>query len=230
MIANASFGRLTLGVLTIGLLLYVAWRLISVAVIKDHDLSSWGDRVGYAFSAVFYVTLAWSAGKASLTGLDPEESTTVEDLSTSIMDVTAGRTMVGVAGVVTIAVGAYFAVHKGIQRSFTNELHGVGSHLADNGPKRQALLIAGVVGWLCRGLVTMFVGYFVLRSAWRFDAEDARGFDQALRSVANSGPGGVVVISCGVGLIAYGVFCLASARFRRLDDVDHDHGELTSHG
>ena len=34
--------------------------------------------------------------------------------------------------------------------------------------------------------------------------------------------GGVIVIGCGLGLIAYGLFCFASHRFRRLDD--HDHG------
>jgi len=221
-IANASFGRLTLGVLTVGLLLYVIWRAISVAVITGNDLTAWGDRIGYTFSAVFYVTLAWTAGKASFTGLDPQEPSTVEDLSRRIMEVTAGRTMVGIAGLITMGVGLYFAVHKGIGRSFTKKLAGVSNSFAENEPKRKTLLVAGVVGWVGRGIVTLFVGYFLARAAWRFDADDANGFDQSLRAVAGSGLGGGVVIACGTGLIAYGVFCLASARFRRLGAHDRE--------
>ncbi len=217
-IADAPLGRLLLGVLAVLLMLYVVWRIASVAVIRGNGVKEWADRVGYSFSAIFYILLAYTAGKAAFTGVDPEEPNTVESLSKSVMEMSGGRVMVGAGGVVLIAIGLYFAVHKGIQRSFTEELDGVQPHLAHNDEKRKALVIFGVIGWIGRGVVTMLVGYFVLRSAIRFDSNDARGFDQSLREVAGTTLGTSVVYACAVGLIAYGVFCFASYRFQSLKD------------
>ncbi|MGB3737178.1 MAG: DUF1206 domain-containing protein [Ilumatobacter sp.] len=217
-VAEASFGRPLLGVLTVGLLLYFVWRLVSVAVIRGNGLDEWAHRVGYAFSGIFYLLLAYTAGKAAFTGVDPEESNTVESLSKSVMEVTAGRTMVGLAGLVTIGVGGFFVVHKGLQRSFTDDLISVRSEPSHNEPKRAALVVAGVVGWIGRGVVTALVGFFVVRAAVRFDPNEARGFDQSLRQAAESGLGTALVVVCAVGLIAYGVFCLVSHRFRTLEE------------
>lgn len=218
MIADVPVGRLILAVLTVGLLLYVVWRVLSVAVIRGNGVEEWADRVGYTFSGIFYVLLAYTAGKASFTGLDPEESNTVESLSKAVMEIPAGRTMVGIAGLAIIGVGLYFAIHKGIQRSFIEDLNSVRPHPTDNERKRGALVIAGVVGWIGRGVVTVLVGFFVVRSAWRFDADDARGFDQSLRQVAGTGVGSTLVLAAAIGLIAYGIFCFASHRFRTLED------------
>lgn len=217
-IADASVGRPLLAVLTIGLALYVMWRVLSVAIIRGNGVKEWGDRVGYSFSAIFYLLLAYTAGKAAFTGIDPEKSNTIERLSRSVMEMSGGRLLVGAAGLVAIGVGLYFIVHKGIQRSFTEDLARVQADPRNNEPKRAALVIAGVVGWIGRGMVTLFVGYFVVRAAVRFDPNDARGFDQSLRQVAGTGLGSAVVFACAVGLIAYGVFCLVSYRFRRLND------------
>jgi len=217
-IADAPVGRPLLAVLTIGLVLYVIWRVLSVAVIHGRGVREWGDRVGYTFSGLFYLLLAYTAGKAAFTGVDPEESNTVEKLSKSVMEMTAGRTMVGAAGLVTIGVGIYFAVHKGIQRSFTDDLDGVQPDPRDNEAKRAALVVAGVIGWIGRGIVTVFVGFFLVRAAVNFDSSDARGFDQSLRQVAGTGIGSAVVLSCAIGLVAYGAFCLVSYRFRSLSD------------
>lgn len=216
-IAEAPFGRTLLGVMMVGLVLYTIWRILSVALITGNGLDEWSHRVGYAFSGTFYGLLAYAAGKAAITGIDPEESSTVEDLSASVMEVTAGRTMVGIAGVVTICIGVYFAVHKGLQRSFAGDLDGVDERLTANQPKRRALLIAGVFGWLGRGFVTALVGFFVLRAAVQFDPNEARGFDKALREIADTTTGSIIVFACAVGLIAYGVFCFFSHRFRFLD-------------
>lgn len=218
MIADGPIGRPLLAVLTIGLLLYFAWRILSVAVIRGNGAEEWADRVGYTFSGVFYALLAYTAGKAAFTGVDPEESNTVESLSKSVMEMTGGRTMVGIAGLVTIGVGVYFAVHKGIQRSFTEDLVSVQPAPHDNEPKRAALVVSGVVGWIGRGIVTVLVGFFLVRAAVRFDSDDARGFDQSLREAAGTGLGTALVLTAAIGLIAYGIFCFASHRFRTLSD------------
>lgn len=217
-IADAPVGRALLAVLTTGLALYFIWRILSVAIIHGNGVREWADRVGYTFSGLFYLVLAYTAGKAAFTGIDPEKSNTVERLSKSVLEMTGGRMLLGAAGLITIGVGTYFIIHKGIQRSFADDLARVQPDPQDNEPKRAALVIAGVIGWVGRGIVTVFVGFFVVRAAVRFDADDARGFDQSLRQVAGTGLGSAVVFACGIGLIAYGAFCFASYRFRTLDD------------
>lgn len=217
-VADFPAGRFLLGVFAAGLFLYSIWRLLSVAVIKGSGLRKWGDRIGFTFSAVFYFTLGWTAAGAALSGIEPGESETVEGLSTTVLEWWIGRPLVGLAGVITMAVGVYFAVHKGIQRSFAKHLNNVDPTPSANLPKRRALVYSGVIGWVGRGIVTCLVGFFVLRSAWRFDPDDARGFDRSLRHLAGTGTGSALVIVCAVGLVAYGAFCVFSARFREIED------------
>ena len=217
-VGDVPFGRVLLVVLVVGLLLYSTWRFLSVAVISGNGWSEWGDRIGYTFSAVFYLTLAWTAGIAAAYGAQPDDQSSVEKYSQQVLEMTGGRVLVGIAGAITIGVGIYFTIHKGIQRSFADDLDGVEPAPGDNPPKRHALVIAGIVGWIGRGIVTVLVGFFVLRSAIRFDPDDAAGFDRALRRVADSGLGTFLVFVAAVGLIAYGVFCSVSYRFRSLDE------------
>ena len=215
-IAEAPLGRLLLAVLAVGLVLYAMWRLLSVAVIRGGGAAEWGDRIGYSFSAIFYLVLAYSAGKSAISGIDPEGSSTVESISSTLLDVTAGRYLLGLGGVVTMAIGAYFTVHKGIRRSFVDDLDSVRPSLEDNESKRNLMVISGVVGWIGRGIVTMLVGFFVLRSAWVFDPDEARGFDRALREVAGTGTGSMLVFASAIGLIVYGAFCFLTHRARTL--------------
>lgn len=210
-------GRFLLGVLAVGLVLYCLWRILSVAVIRSNDLSAWLDRIGYTFSAVFYAVLAWVAARGALLGADPERDNTVERLSQSVMDSTLGRGAVMLAGIVTFVVGAFFVVRKGLMRSFADDLSGVRSDRSDD-LGEHVLVAAGVAGWIGRGIVTMLVGFFVTRAAWRFDPEDARGFDGALRRVATTSTGTVLVWVAAVGLILYGGFCLLSHRRRALKE------------
>ncbi len=217
-VGEAPLGRILLVVLTVGLLLYCVWRLLSVAAIRGRGLSDWGDRIGYGFSGLFYLVLAFTAGKAALIGVDPEGSNSVEQISKSLLEMTAGRWLLGAVGIATIGIGIYFAVHKGVQRSFVDDLKSVSPSPSDNEPKRAALVIAGVTGWIGRGIVTALVGFFIVRAAVRFDPNEARGFDRSLRQVAGTSTGSTLVLVCAVGLIAYGVFCLMSHRFRTLKD------------
>jgi hypothetical protein len=216
-IVDQPFGRIIVGVLAVGLVLYSLWRILSVAVIRTHSGEAWLDRIGYSFSAVFYGVLAFVAARAAINGANPERDNTVERWSSRAMEWEFGRWLVGAAGVITLAVGIFFIVKKGIMRSFCDDLTGIDGDRRDDTVER-ILVASGVVGWIGRGIVTVLVGFFVTRAAWRFDPDEASGFDAALRRVADSGTGTVLVWIAGVGLVAYGAFCLLSHRRRRLKD------------
>ena len=73
---------------------------------------------------------------------------------------------------------------------------------------------AGVVGHVARGVVFGLIGIFVTKAATDYDAQDAIGFDGALRKLAEAAYGPWLLGVTAAGLVAYGVFCLVDARYR----------------
>ncbi len=217
-VADAPFGRILLALLTVGLALYALWRVLSVLETRGGEIDDWAHRVGYGGSAALYVTLAVASGSAAWNGSDPQSSNTVERLSRWALEMPGGRWLLGVAGTATVAVGGYFVVRKGLQRSFCDDLNEVGGRLSSNGSAEKTVLMLGVIGWIGRGIVTALVGLFVARAAITFDPNDAQGFDKSLRELAGSGWGSATVLGCGVLLLAYGAFCFGSYRYRTIDD------------
>ncbi len=210
-VANPA-GRILLGTLAVGLVLYCTWRLLTAALVRGTELSDWLDRIGYVFSASIYGVIAFTAIRAVLRDVKPEDSNTVENLSRTMLESSVGRWVLLLGGVVAFIVGAYFLIEKGLRRGFLDDLT-----LSDaSHTERNAVTAAGVVGWVGRGFVTSAVGYFVTKSAWEVDQSDARGFDRALREVATTDIGRPLVLIAGLALVAYGIFCILSLRHREL--------------
>ena len=74
----------------------------------------------------------------------------------------------------------------------------------------------GVLGHLARLVVWGLIGAFLLEAAWEYDPKQARGLDGALLEVAQASYGGVLLGAVAVGLLAYAVYCLVQARYRRI--------------
>ena len=83
--------------------------------------------------------------------------------------------------------------------------------------EREAVVWTGTVGWIGRGIVTGMVGVFIARAAWSARHDEARGFDRALREVASSHAGSLLVGGSGVALVLYGVFCIAAVRHLEIE-------------
>ncbi len=218
-VVSSPGGKVLLGVLAVGLALYAVWRLLSTALVHGGEAKDWVDRIGYLFSATFYGLLAFTAGNVALSDAQPgnsntAHSNTVEDASKAMLESSIGRWALLLAGLVTMGLGVYFIVQKGINTSFLEELSFKGASTEE----RRFITTAGRVGWMGRGLVTTAVGFFVTKAAWEVDRDDARGFDRALRELAAHAQGRFVVLAVGVGLIAYGVFCILSFRYQELED------------
>ena len=125
----------------------------------------------------------------------------------------AGRWLLLVGGVVVVGIGVYFVIDRGLKRSFLDDLS-----LADAVPgEREAVVWTGTVGWIGRGIVTGMVGVFIARAAWSARHDEARGFDRALREVASSHAGSLLVGGSGVALVLYGVFCIAAVRHLEIE-------------
>jgi hypothetical protein len=217
-IADNSIGSFALWIIAIGLALYVVWRLISIVLPAENSPKVWLTRVGYLISAALYSLLAWSA--LSFARHDPaasgeSEDAKVERFTRELMEKSGGRWLVGAVGVAVVAVGAYFVI-KGLRATFRDELEpgGVGpvSH--------EAIVTLGRVGWAGRGVVMGLVGWLFLRAAIRFNPDEAKGIDGALRDATGSTLGALFVAFAAVALAVYGLFCVISAPRQRLTSAD----------
>ena len=220
-IAEASYGAVLLVLVSVGLLLYSGWRLTSAMLPGDDgEAETWAHRIGWLFSAVVYLFLAWSALSVVLSDGGGSGSTgqsgsggqsTVEELSRSLLESAGGRWLLGLGALGGLAVAGYFG-YKGIERKYLEEI----DVSSASSWERTVLTEFGRVGWVGRGITVALISVFVLIAAVTADPDEAKGLDGALRDVSDNWWGAILVIVAGIGLAAYGVHAAVSARHRRL--------------
>lgn len=217
-VAETPLGTVLLVVLAAGLALYAIWRLFTVILPGDWTGRALLDRLGYLVSTIVYSALLFTIVGLIRTrdrAADEREDRIVEDLVKDVLSVTAGRTLVVVAGLVVIGIGAVFA-HKGATLSFRSQLERC------DGVEGGAIDHLGRVGWIARGISMALIGAFLIRAAQQFDPEEAAGLDDSIRQLTGSWWGVGLALVVGAGFVAFGVFCVLSARHRKLEGPTND--------
>ncbi|MGM1033722.1 MAG: DUF1206 domain-containing protein [Bacillota bacterium] len=75
----------------------------------------------------------------------------------------------------------------------------------------------GKFGISARGVIFGIIGVFLIKTAIQADPDETKGLDGALAEVANQPFGPVMLTIVSLGLIAYGVYMFAEARYKRLN-------------
>lgn len=216
-IAERPFGRALLVVLCIGLLGYIAWRVADATVghrDADDEAERTGKRALAALKAVLYSILLVSAVRLVLRGPSAAGSpgdTKEESLTARLLALTGGRWIVATVGV-ALMLGGLYIVYRGLGQKFddkldTSEVGGVFGPIVD---------VLGTVGLAARGSVYALVGFVALKAAIDFDAEQANGFDGTLKLIAQQPYGEVLLTVTALGLMAFGLYSFAEARYRQL--------------
>ena len=214
-IAGSPGGALLLWVLGLSMLLYAAWRVTSAVFPGSHDAEASAKRIGYVVSAVIYTTFAITAITLARAGAADsaqaaDGNSKVTNLTGRVMSYGIGRWLIGLIGVIVIAAGIYRLV-KGLKQDVEDELD-----LSGMSPERVLWTRRlGAIGEVGRGIAIGVIGFFLLRAALDFDADQATGLDGALRRLALETWGVLVVAVIALGFVAYGVFCLATFTHRR---------------
>jgi Domain of Unknown Function (DUF1206) len=74
----------------------------------------------------------------------------------------------------------------------------------------------GRLGIAARGIVFGIIGLFLIQAAKQSDASQAKGFGEALASLEQQPFGPWVLGLVALGLIAYGIYSVVEARYRRI--------------
>ncbi|MCL6668765.1 DUF1206 domain-containing protein [Streptomyces panaciradicis] len=210
-IATQPFGKAMLWALVVGFAAMALWRGAR-AVLTRGTRRKAGSRALDGGRAVFYAFVCWTtAVYAAGGGQGSSGNAQSQDWTASALKLSYGQVLVGAAGCLLIGIGAVLAV-RAAMRSFLKQLDtGSMSHRT-----KQVVTALGVVGGVARGGVFAAAGIFVLVAAVRFDPDEAKGMDATLRSFAQTSVGPWLLVAVAIGLILFGAFSFASARWRRL--------------
>jgi len=204
-----AIGGLVLLVVAIALTALAVWRIADAFLGSGPESATrWGRRIKNLGVAGVYLILAGMAVVYAVGGrTDPSQSS--QTLSSRILSAPGGGILLSVIGLAVIAIGGGFIVGA-ITRSFTKELR------VPRGTRKAGIEVFGVIGYLGKGIAVAVTGVlFVIASITR-DPHKAAGLDAALRGIAALPFGPALLCVVAAGLVAYGVFCIARARYERM--------------
>jgi hypothetical protein len=204
-------GFLLLWVIAVGLTCYALWRFSEAAFGVVGEGNKAGPRVQSFVRGCIYAFFAVSAFTLLAHAHTSNQNAQSEFLTGRAMTHSGGRILVGVVGAVIVVAGLVL-VAEGLTRRFTKYF----DKAEMSAETRRVVWILGTVGTAARGVAFALTGFFVVRAAWEYDPKKAQGLDGALRTtLASSSYGRLWVGLVAVGLIAFGLYGLAEARWRR---------------
>ncbi|MFG3164791.1 DUF1206 domain-containing protein [Streptomyces sp. NPDC048232] len=212
-LADKPFGAVLLWALGIGLVGMALWRLSEAAFgATGKDGHKAKKRLPAAARCVFYAFVAYSvlafAAGSGGSGSSDQQS---RDVTAKVMEMPAGQWIVGLAGAGIVVAGVVIAV-QAIRRSYHKKLKlGALSSRA-----RTLLDVTGVGGGVARGAVFAAAGAFAVRAAVDYQPDQAKGLDDTLRSFSDTPLGPWLLALVAAGLVLFGVFSFALARWRRV--------------
>jgi hypothetical protein len=208
-IREAPFGALLLWVIALGLAALAVWQVTETVVERDPDTKKkWGYRVKYLGTAVAYIAIAITALVYALGGSSDSSSST-KTFSAQLLATPGGVALLVVVGLGVLAIGVAFVV-RGFTRAFEKHLD------LPAGAARKGIVTFGVVGYVAKGIAVAVTGVLFVVAALAHDPETAGGLDAALHTLAGLPFGPLILWVVGGGLIVYGVFCFARARYARM--------------
>jgi len=212
-ILGQPFGRIALAVVAAGLLGYAAWLLISAVL----DLEGRGsrlrgglERAGAAVRGLVHAALGWRAA-LMVVGSRSGRGNAVREWTAWFMAAPFGPWLVALGGASIIGYGVY-QMYRVFAADLTKDL----DHAALGPAAARWAVRFGRFGMAARGLVFGTIGFFLIRAALRYDAREAKGLAEALRTMASSSSPRWLLGAVAVGLVSYGLYELFEARYRRI--------------
>lgn len=213
-IGSGPFGQLGLIIIAAGLLGYAAWRLASAltdAERRGDEPTSIALRLGEAFRGLVYGSVGLWTLRYLITHRSRNTNQTNEtsEAVSSALNLPLGRWLV-IAAALGIVAYALYQIYRALSGKFMKRLD-----LSSAGKAgRTWTPRLGRFGITARAVVFSVMGVLVARAGWNFDPSQAGGIEESLDAIARGSYGIYLFASVALGLIAYGMFQIATARYR----------------
>lgn len=208
-IQQSPMGVALLWVIVIGLLALAIWQIAEAVIERDADTKKkWAHRAKFLGTAVAYLAIAGTALVYALGGRS-ESSESSQSFSAQLLSSPAGVFLLSLVGLVVAGIGIAFIV-RGIARAFEKNL------ALPAGTVKKGIVAFGVVGYVAKGIAVAVTGVLFVVAAITHDPETAGGLDAALHALAGLPFGAAILWVVGAGLVLYGLFCFARARYAKM--------------
>jgi fumarate reductase subunit D len=212
-IAHQPFGKVMLILVAIGLAGYSLWRLLHALLGHGPEKSDGTfDRLAALGSGIAYGIICAIAVKILL---EPASGTgtsgSAPKAAGGVLGWPAGVWLVGIAGVIVIGIALYQA-YRGVTTDFLKDA----KTEQMGGTTRRWYTRLAIVGHLARSVVFGLIGIFLIKAAVDYQPSKAVGLDGALAKLVNQSYGPVLLGVVASGLIAFAVYSLADARYRKI--------------
>jgi len=214
------FGVVLLLLLAVGLAGYGIWRLAQAALDPAHEATGrWalGKRGAWVVEALLHFALAGYA----LSRLRGDSGSGESDLDAKSGTASAlswepfGPALVAVLGASLLGIGVYELVCA--FRAKLDEQLDLSPLAATT---RRRIVQLSRFGIAARGVVFAIAGVFLFIAAVTSDPQQAKGFGDSLQALREA-PFGMAILACvALGLVAFGVYQLVEARYRRLAGLE----------
>ena len=212
-IGSQPFGGLMLTLLAAGLAGYALWKLVQGIMDPDEkgsDAHGILRRIGYVGSGMIHGGLAFLAAQSVFGAEDSSEDAMTA--SAMAFQPPIGPILVWLVGLIVIGVGLY-QLYAAYEAKFLPELK-----LDRMGDAQERwVTFAGRVGTAARALAIGVAGAFLVLAAYHSDPSETRGLGEALESLQHQPLGSYMLGTIAVGLLLYGAFMFAVARYRRIE-------------
>lgn len=218
-LVKQPFGQILLGLVAIGLSGYILWRLVQ-AIMDTENKGTDGKgiilRLSYAGNGLIYSGLAITAVHLIIDQVDREidldDSYGSRDWTAFLLAQPFGQWLVGTVGIMVIGIG-FYEFYQAYTANFRRKFRL--NEMSDT-EKTWATYIARF-GLAARGIVYSIVGFFLIQAALHSNSNKVRGLEGALDSLAQQSYGKWLLGIVAIGLIAYGVYYIVQARYRRIN-------------
>ena len=210
-IAAKPGGSVVLWLMVLGFLAYAGWRFSEAAFGRRDETDEkkrTAKRLGSALNGAIYLSFAVLAFRTVTSSSNSGSGGA--DITATVLGWPGGQAIIVIAGLVIMVVAVVMA-YRGLKTDFEKHLNTAGMSRTMFSAVRRL----GQVGYIARGAVFLLIGGLVVKAAVDHQPGKAQGFDVALRSLAGAPFGQVLLIAAALGLICFGAYCVAEARYRR---------------
>ena len=209
---SPPLGVLLLGLLALGLVCFAGWRMLqALADVDGHGRDAKGllRRAVYGGNAVFYLALAAWAVAIAVGWTRGGGERDVHHWTAWLMNMPFGRVLVALVGLGIAAAGIAIGV-----RGFRPH---VAQELTLTPPRERIAEPLFRFGEFGRAFAFLLIGLFVLIAAIEHRAAEAKGLAGALQALQQQPYGWAALGATALGFVAFGIFQLVEAAFRRVD-------------
>jgi len=211
LVAHTAFGTVALWLLVIGFAGMMLWRLSeAIGGSAESDGRKASKRLANLVRAVFYAVVTYGILKYALGVGQPSSSDKQsQDLTAAALKHPGGQWIVAIAGVIVVIAGLY-TMYRAYKLKFLKHLR-----MGSASPRtRKAVTRLGQIGGIARGFVFGTIGVFLVIAAKDASPRQAKGIDSALRALAHTPLGPVLLVVVALGLATFGVYSWCEARWR----------------